>query len=136
MQHKSPLRSGSPLTLCFIYVLIMVFLAPLCHSHNHDYDHHREVSADHVLFDAEPAQDNLSSGQQHNDLHLHISRDIGRTDTTLRLKNLSSRQVLSALTQSPVTPEDPASAIMLRCQACVCRSNTSRHPSGLSPPAV
>ncbi|MBI5075834.1 MAG: hypothetical protein HZB62_11810 [Nitrospirae bacterium] len=136
MPLKSSHRSGSTLTRCLIFVLSIVFLAPLYHSHDHAADHHPAVSDDHVSLDAGPAQDDLAADQRHSDSHLHIKHNIGRTDTTLRLKNPPWRPGLSTLAESPVTTEDLATTIIIRAQTCVFQCNTPKHLSGLSPPAA
>ena len=136
MALKRPHTPESPLTLCLIFVISIVFLSPLYHSHNHASDYHQESSGEHGLLHDGSGHEGSSPGQQHNESHLHIKKDIGRTDTHLRLKNNSLMPGLSAVAESPFSTEQLAFTFIRDTQTFVFRSNSLACLSGLSPPAA
>jgi len=136
MAIRSPHRAGSPLTLCLILLLSIAFLAPLYHSHNHAGEYHQKNSGDHFLLHDGSGHEELSAGQQHSDLHLHIKKDIGRTDTQLRSKSSSLKPDVSAATESPVFTEHLSCTFAKHNQAPIFRTNSYDCTSGLSPPTA
>jgi len=136
MALKHPYRSGSPLILCLIFVFSIAFLAPLYHSHDHAGDHHRENGEDHALFHDVSVHEDLSTGEQHNGSHLHIKKDIGRTDRFLHLNGKSLNPDLCAVTASSVFAEHLTCRRAKHTRAFVFRSNTCAYHSGLSPPTA
>ena len=137
MALKRPYSSGSPLPLCLIFVLCIAFLAPLYHSHDLAGDYQQENDDDHALLHDISVHEDLSTDEQHNSSHLHIKKDIGRTDRFLYLKGKSLYPDLVALTGSPVFAEH-----LLTCRrtkhtrAFVFLSNPYAYHSGLSPPTA
>lgn len=131
MTLKSPHSLGSFLNLCLIFVIGIAFLAPLYHSHDHAGDYHHENSGGHALLHGESDHEDLSGNEQHNDSHLHIKKDIGRTDTHLRFKNSS---VSCTVTESPAFTENLSCALIRHSKALIFRSNARACLSGLSPP--
>ena len=136
MALKSLHISGSPLTLCLICVLSIAFLAPLYHSHNHTGDYHQGYSGDHVLLQDGSCDKGLSANQQHNGSHLHIKKDIGRTDTHLRFESSSPAPDLCAVTESPVFTEYLSCTLIKHTNALILRSNSRACLSGLSLPTA
>lgn len=136
MSLTSPHRPGSPLTLCLILVTGIAFLAPLYHSHTLDDDFHRESGDDHDLLHDGPAHEGLSAGRKHNKSHLHIKRDVARTDTQLHFKGKPVKTHLCAATASSVLTEHISCRRTGHAQASVVRSNSFARPSGLSPPVA
>lgn len=136
MALKSLHISGSPLTLCLICVLSIAFLAPLYHSHDHAADYHQENGDDHVLLHDVSVDDSLDTGQQHNGPHMHIKKDIGRTDTHQRFKSSSLTPYLCAVTESPVFTEHLSCILIKHTNALTFRNNSRMCLSGLSPPTA
>lgn len=136
MALKSLHRSGSPLTLCLICVLSIAFLAPLYHSHNHTGDYHQENSGDHVVLYDGAGHEGLSTNRQHNGSHLHIKKDIGRTDTHLRIESSSIKPDLCAATESPVFTGYLSCILRNHTKTLIFRSNSRVCLSGLSPPTA
>ena len=129
-------RSTSPLTHCLIFVLSIVFLTPLYHSHDHAADYHQENSDDHVLLHDVLVDDSLDTGQQHNCSHLHIKKDIGRTDTHQRFKSSSLTPDLCAVIESPVFTEHLSDIRIKHTKTLIFRSDSPYCLSGLSPPTA
>jgi hypothetical protein len=136
MALKSTHRSGSPVTLCLILLLSIAFLSPLYHSHNHTQDYHQEDSGDHVLLHDGSDHEGLSAGQQHNGSHLHVKKDIGRTDTHPRFEGSSLTRDLCAVTESSAFTEYLSYTLIKHTKALIFRSNSRACLSGLSPPAA
>lgn len=136
MSLTSPHRPGSPLTLCLILVIGIAFLAPLYHSHAHDDDFHHENGDGHDALHAGSGHEDLSAGRKHNKSHLHIKRDIARTDTQLHFKGKPVKTHLCAGTASSVLTEHIPCRHTGHDQALFFRSNSSACPSGLSPPVA
>jgi len=124
-------RSGSPVTLCLILLLSIAFLAPLYHSHDHATDHHPENGDDHVSF-----HEGLSVDQMHNGSHLHIKKDIGRTDDHLRFTSKTLKPDLCGITEFLVLTEHRSCTFEKHAQTFMLRSNTYDCLSGLSPPVA
>lgn len=129
-------RSDSPPPPCLIFVLCIAFLAPLYHSHDHAGDYYQENDDDHALLHDVSVHEDLSTGEQHNGSHLHIKKDIGRTDRFLYLNGKSLNPHLCAVTESPVFAEHLTCRRARHTRAFVFRSNTSAYHSGLSPPTA
>ncbi len=136
MTLKFTHRSASLLTLCLVLLLSLALLAPLYHSHNHTRDHHQEYTGDHVLLYNGSAHDRMSSSQQANGSHLHIKKDIGRTDTHLRFKSSSLTSALCAVTEPPVYTEYLSGTLINHSNPLLFRSNSRACLSGLSPPTA
>lgn len=136
MALKSTQRSESPVTLCLILLLSIAFLSPLYHSHDYTEDYHQENNGDHVLIDNSSVRDSLSSSQQNNGPHLHIKKDIGRTDTHLRFESSSLTPDLCAVTESPAFTEYLSCTLIRHASALIFRSNSRACLTGLSPPAA
>ena len=136
MPLKSSYRSGSTLTLCLVFVLSIVFLAPLYHSHDHAADHHPAVSDDHVSLHDGVGHEGLSVDQLDNSSHLHIKKDIGRTDDHLRFTSRSLKPDLCAATEFLVIAEHSSFTFENHAQTIIFRSNTYDCLSGLSPPVA
>ncbi len=136
MALKSSHKTGSPLTLCLILLLSIAFFAPLYHTHNLTGDYYQENSVHHVLFHDGAGHEGLSAGQQHKRSHLHIRKDIGRTDAHLRFKRSSQTQDLCAVTEAPFFTEQHSGALLKRDKTPIFRSNSRACLSGLSPPIV
>lgn len=136
MALKRPYRSESPLPLCLIFVLCIAFLAPLYHSHDFAGDYHQENGDDHALLHDVSVHENLFTGQQHNDSHLHIKKDIGRTDRWLHFNGKSLHPDLYTVIASPVFAEHLTCRRAKHTPAFVFRDNTCAYLSGLSPPAA
>jgi hypothetical protein len=129
-------KSGSPLTLWLVFVLCIVFLAPLYHSHNHVADHHPENSDDHVSIHDGAGHEGLSVDPLHNDSHLHIRKDIGRTEDHQRFRSRSLEPDLCAITDFLIIAEHSLYTIKKHVQTFIFRSNTYACLSGLSPPVA
>lgn len=136
MALKSPHKTGSPLTLCLILLLSIAFLAPLYHSHDHAADYHQENSDDHMLLHDGSGHEGMSAGQQHNGSHLHIKKDIGRTETHLRFKSSSRTQDLCAVAESPVFAQHLSCTLVKQVKTPIFRSKSRACLSGRSPPTV
>lgn len=132
----NPHRSGSPVTLCLILLLSIAFLLPLYHSHDHTWDYHQENNGDHILLDDASVPNSLSVSQQNIGSHLHIKKDIGRTDTQLRLKSSSLTPDLYAETESNVFTEYISCTFVNHTKTLIFRSNSRACLTGLSPPTV
>ena len=136
MALKRPYRPGSPLPLCLTFVLCISFLAPLYHSHDHAGDYHQENGDDHALLHDVSVHEDLSTGEQHNGSHLHIKKDIGRTDTRLYLNGKSLNPDPCTVIGASVFAEHLTCGRATHTQAFVLRRNTCPYRSGLSPPAA
>ena len=136
MALKRPHTPESPLALCLIFVISIVFLSPLYHSHNHASDYHQENSGEHVLLHDGSGHEGSSPGRQHNGSHLHIKKDIGRTDSHLRFKSSPLTPDLCAVTESPVFIEELLYTLIKDAQTFIFRCNSLACLSGLSPPAA
>lgn len=136
MPFTSPHRSGSPLTLCLVIVLSIVFLSPLYHSHDHAADHHPENGDDHASLHDGASHEGLSIDRLHNGSHLHIKKDIGRTDDHQRFTSRSLKPDLCAITEFLVLTEDRSCTFEKHAQTFMLRSNTYDCLSGLSPPVA
>jgi hypothetical protein len=136
MPLKSSHRSGSALTLCLVFVLSIVFLAPLYHSHDHAADHHPAVSDDHVSLHDGAGHEGLSVDQLDNGSHLHIKKDIGRTDDHLRFTSRSLKPDLCAATEFLILTGHSSCTFEKRALTFIFRSNTYDCLSGLSPPVA
>lgn len=130
------LHTSSPLTVYLILVLSIVFLTPLYHSHNHAADNHQENNGEHVLLHDGAGHEGTSPVQQHNGSHLHIKKDIGRTDNHLRFKSNSLMPDLYAVTESPAFTEYLSDTLIKHTKALILRSNSRTCLTGLSPPAA
>ncbi|MBA4373607.1 MAG: hypothetical protein C0402_12205 [Thermodesulfovibrio sp.] len=75
----------------------------------------------------------LSENEQRNDMHLHIRKDICRTDVHLRLKNSSD---LYAVTSSPAFAGNISGTQAKHSGTLIFRSNPRTGLSGLSPPVA
>ncbi len=128
--------AGTPLALCLILLLSIVFLAPLYHSHDHAADHHPAVSDDHVQPHEGSDYELLAAHEHHSDLRLHIKKDIGRTDAYLRFKRSSLKSDLCAVTELSVFTEHLPYQTVRQTQTLILRSNSYDCPSGLSPPTA
>jgi hypothetical protein len=117
-------------------VLCIAFLAPLYHSHDHAGDYYQENGNDHALLHDVSAHEDLSTSEQHNGSHLHIKKDIGRTDTRLHLNGKSLNPDLCTLTVSPVFAERLTCRRAKNTQAFAFRNNACSYHSGLSPPTA
>jgi len=133
MTLERPHRSGSFLNLCLIFVLGISFLSPLYHCHDHAADNHDENSGGHPLLPEGSDHEDLSGNEQHNEAHLHIKTDIGRTDTHRRFKSGADAY---AAAESPGFTENLLSALMRHSKTLIFRSNVRACLSGLSPPAA
>lgn len=129
-------RSGSLLTLCLILLLSIVFLAPLYHSHNHTGDYHQGCSGDHVLLQAGSCNKGLSANQQHNGSHMHIKKDIGRTDTRLSFNSDTLEPDLCVVTESPIFTEHISCTFAKHTKPLIFRYNSRACLSGLAPPTA
>lgn len=137
MPLKRSLRSRSPLTLCLVFVLSIVFLSPLYHSHDHDADYHPENGDDHVSIHDGASHEELSVDPLHNDSHLHIKKDIGRTDDHQRFTSRSLKPDLCTITEFLVLTEDRSCTFNKKnAQTFISRRNTYDCLSGLSPPVA
>ena len=136
MALKRPYRPGSPLPLCLTFVLCISFLAPLYHSHDHAGDYHQENGDDHALLHDVSVLEDLSTGEQHNGSHLHIKKNIGRTETSLRFKSSSLKQDLCVVTESPVFTEHISCTFTKHTKPLIFQNNSRARLSGLSPPTV
>jgi hypothetical protein len=116
-------------------MLSIVFLTPLYHSHDHAADYYQENSDDHVLLHDVSVDDSLDTGQQHNGPHLHIKKDIGRTDTYC-FKSSSLKPDLCVVTESPVFAEHLSCMLVQYTQTLVFLINSRACLSGLSPPTA
>jgi len=128
--------SESTLALCLVFVLSIAFLAPLYHSHDHAADHHPAVNDDHVQLHEGSDHELLTPHEHHSDLHLHIKKDIGRTDNHLRFTGRSLKPDLCAVTELLVLAEHHSCAFEKHTQTSIFRSNTCDCLSGLSPPVA
>lgn len=129
---KGPHTTKSPLTVCLLLVLSIMFLAPLYHSHQHTGDYHQEYSDDHMLLHDRAGL----KGLQHNSSHLHIKKDIGRTDTRLSYKSSSLKPALFFVSESPVFTKYLSCTFAKHAKKFIFRSNSRNCLSGLSPPAA
>lgn len=129
-------KSGSGLTVSLILLLTIAFPAPLYHSHDHDGDYHQEYSDDHMLLHGVSAHEDLSAGERHNGSHLHIKKDIGRTDTRLSFKSSSSKPDLCFVTESPVITGHISCTFVKHTKTLIFQSNSRGCLSGLSPPTA
>jgi len=129
-------KSGSDLTFILILLITIAFLAPLYHSHNHTGDYHQGYSCDHVLLHDDSVHDSLPTGHQHNGSHLHIKKDIDRTDTHLRFKDSSLTPALFAVTEPHVFTEYLSCTLIKHTKALIFRNDSRDCLSGLSPPTV
>lgn len=136
MSLKSPHRPGSPLTLCLILVIGIALLAPLYHGHAHEDDLHHENGDVHDLLHDRSLHEGLFAGQKHIGSHLHIKRDIGRTDTQLHFKGKPVKTDLCSATASSVRAAHISCRHTGYAQTFIVRRNSSARPSGLSPPVV
>ncbi len=136
MPLKRSHRSGSHLTLCLVFVLSIVFLSPLYHSHDHGADHHPLNGEDHVSIHNGTTHEGLSVDPLHNVSHLHIKKDIGRTDDHQRFTSRSLKPDLYAITEFLVLTEDRSCTFKKRAPTFISRSNTYDCLSGLSPPVT
>jgi hypothetical protein len=117
-------------------MLSIAFLSPLYHSHDHAADHHPENGDDHVSLHDGASHEGLSVDQLHNGSHLHIKKDIGRTDDRLRFTGRSLKPDLCAVTELLVLAEHHSCAFEKHTQTSIFRSNTCDCLSGLSPPVA
>ena len=132
-----PYRSGAPLPLCLIFMLCVTFLAPLYHSHDHNGDHHQGNGDDHPVLHDVSVYEDLSAGEQHSGSHLHIKKDIGRTDTRLTFLNGKSHHPgLVGVIESSVLAEPLTCRRAKHTHVFVFPSTPCAHHSGLSPPVV
>jgi len=136
MPRKSSHGSGAPVTLCLILLLSIAFLVPLYHSHDHAADHHPAVNDDHVQLHEGSDHELLAAHEHHSDLHLHIKKDIGRTDTSLRFTSRSLKSDSCAATELPVFTEHLSYTIVQQTQAPIFQNNSYDCLSGLSPPTA
>ena len=137
MALKHPYRSGSPLILCLIFVFSIAFLAPLYHSHDHAGDYHQEHGHDHTLLLHEAsALEDLSTDHTHTGSHLHIKKDIGRTETPLRFNGKSLNPDQCTIASIPVSVEQHTGRRSKHNQLPmpIFRSTSYDCLSGLSPP--
>ena len=136
MALRRPYRSGSPLTFCLIFVLSIAFLAPLYHSHDHADDYHQEHGDDHTVFHDVSVHEDLSTGESHNDSHLHIKNDIGRTDRHLRFNSKSLIPDLCTIASTPVSVGQRTGRRSKHSQQPIFRCSSYDCLSGLSPPTA
>ena len=136
MVRKGPHRLRSPLTPCLIFVLGIAFLAPLYHTHDHAGDAYQGEGNDHALPHKLSGREDLSTREEHNDSHLHIRKDLGRTDIRLRFSGRSLKPGFCTGTASPVFAEHLTCSAAGRTRAPVFRSEPCAFSSGLSPPAA
>lgn len=126
-------KIGSALTVSLILLLTVTFLAPLYHSHNHTGDYHQGYSGEHVVLHDGSGPAGL---QQHNGSHLHIKKDLCRTDARLSFNGSSIRPDLCVATESLFFTEPIASTFAKHINPLIFRSNFRICLSGLSPPTA
>ena len=136
MALKNPHRSGSPVMICLVLLISMAFLAPFYHSHEHADDYHHESGDEHVLLHAGSAHEVLSTGLQHNGSHLHIKKDIGRTEMHLRFESSSLKADLYAVIDLSIFTDHLLCTLAEHTQSHIFRSSPCDCLSGLSPPAA
>lgn len=134
MQRNRIIRSGSPVAFCLILLLSIAFPAPLYHNHDHSGDYHQENHDGHVLLHDSSEHEGLSADEQHDSAHLHLKKDIGRTDTRPHIKGISPDPLLCAVITASFLSESLSFSRLQREQPAACRSTLYDWVSGLSPP--
>jgi len=122
--------------ICPVLLLIVAFLAPLYHSHEHADDYHHEIGDEHVLLHDGSEHEGQSTGLQHKGLHLHIKKDIGRTEMHLRFESSSLKAGLCAVIDASIFTDHLLCALAVHTQSHIFRSSPCDCLSGLSPPAA
>ena len=82
MRPKSLCKSQSK-SLLFVFSLIIAFIAPLYHYHEHPAEYHHDSDGHYAGFDHadKDIHDSLSAGHKHVGPHLHIQKNVSCTNS-------------------------------------------------------
>ncbi len=117
-------------------LLSAAVLAPHYHDHEPAFLHHHEALDDHVAHHDGREDEDLSPGRRRCAPHIHFKKDLGRTETYLRLRTGSLRADVYATACSPRTDPLRLHTYAETSRTALFRSAPLIRFSGLSPPGA